>query len=287
MDGHQAVAEDAMTESRDHTDEASPAPEGSEPEGATVDSDRASPATESAQPDEIVPRQVVEAVLFSADTPMPPAKIAAVLGVGDARDVRGYVKELNEQYEVEGRTFRIEQIAGGYRMMTLPAFKTWLVKLHKSRQESKLTPAAMETLAIIAYKQPATRAEIESVRGVAVGDIVNRLREMNLVKIVGRAEDLGRPMLYGTTKRFLEVFGLPGLDALPQVESLSSAAAGLRVTSEPAAEEAEASSASSAASAEPEVEPPNTEAIGATTPEDQSTSDADPEPENDPPPANG
>ncbi len=268
-----------MTESRDHTDES--APEGSDPQGATADSDESSPATESAQPDEIVPRQVVEAVLFSADTPMPPAKIAAVLGVGDARDVRLYVTELNEQYEAGGRTFRIEQIAGGFLMMTLPAFNTWLAKLHKTRQESKLTPAAMETLAIIAYKQPATRAEIESVRGVAVGDIVNRLREMNLVKIVGRAEDLGRPMLYGTTKRFLEVFGLPGLDALPQVESLSSAAAGLRVTSEPATDEADA------ASAEPEIEPSNVEAIAETDPEDRSTSDADPAPENDPPQATG
>ena len=279
MDGHQAVAEDAMTESRDYADES--APDGSDPQGATVDSGGNESATKSAQPDEIIPRQVVEAVLFSADTPMPPAKIAAVLGVGDARDVRRYVKELNEQYEAEGRTFRIEQIAGGFRMMTLPAFKTWLTKLHKTRQESKLTPAAMETLAIIAYKQPATRAEIESVRGVAVGDIVNRLREMNLVKIVGRAEDLGRPMLYGTTKRFLEVFGLPGLDALPQVESLSSAAAGLRVTSEPATDEADA------ASAEPEIEPSNVEAIAETDPEDRSTSDADPAPENDPPQATG
>lgn len=170
---------------------------------------------------EIHPRRVVEAILFAADSPMPPAKIAKVLGVGDARDVRKHIDRLNEEYEEQGRAFRIEQIAGGFQMLTLPAFNTWLGKLLKARQETKLSPAAMETLAIVAYKQPCTRADIEAVRGVAAGDLVNRLREMNLVKIVGRAEDLGRPLLYGTTRRFLEVFGLPSLEDLPQVEALS------------------------------------------------------------------
>jgi segregation and condensation protein B len=105
-------------------------------------------------------------------------------------------------------------------MLTLPAYNHWLAKLLRSRQESKLSSAALETLAIVAYKQPCTRADVEAVRGVAVGDMLNRLREMNLVKIVGRAEDLGRPMLYGTTRKFLEVFGLPSLEELPQVEAL-------------------------------------------------------------------
>lgn len=173
---------------------------------------------------EIHPRRVVEAILFAADSPMPPAKIAKVLGVGDARDVRKHIDRLNEEYEEQGRAFRIEQIASGFQMLTLPAFNSWLSKLLKARQETKLSPAAMETLAIIAYKQPCTRADIEAVRGVAAGDLVNRLREMNLVKIVGRAEDLGRPLLYGTTRRFLEVFGLPSLEDLPQVEALSSGA---------------------------------------------------------------
>ncbi len=173
---------------------------------------------------EIVPRHVVEAILFAADSPMPAAKISSVLGVGDARDVRKHIEALNQSYATNGNSFRIELIAGGYQMMTLPAYNTWLAKLLRTRQETKLSPAAMETLAIVAYKQPCTRAEVEAVRGVAVGDVINRLREMNLVKIVGRAEDLGRPMLYGTTKRFLEVFGLPSLNDLPRVEALSSGA---------------------------------------------------------------
>jgi segregation and condensation protein B len=109
-------------------------------------------------------------------------------------------------------------------MLTLPAYHTWLAKLLRARQDSKLSGAALETLAIVAYKQPCTRADVEAIRGVAAGDMLNRLREMNLVKIVGRGEDLGRPLLYGTTKRFLEVFGLPSLEDLPQVAALSSGA---------------------------------------------------------------
>ena len=105
-------------------------------------------------------------------------------------------------------------------MLTLPAYNTWLTKLVRTRNDARLSPAALETLAIVAYKQPVLRAEIEDIRGVQCGEVINRLREMNLVKIVGRAEDLGRPMLYGTTKRFLEVFGLASLEDLPQVEQL-------------------------------------------------------------------
>ncbi|MFQ5424183.1 MAG: SMC-Scp complex subunit ScpB, partial [Phycisphaerae bacterium] len=190
-----------------------------------LDGDAADPVTSPGSGDdgveEIVPERVVEAVLFSADSPLPAAKIASVLGVGTGRDVRQHIESLNRQYAEHGQAFRIEQIAAGYQMMTLPAYNTWLRKLLRARQEARLTPAAMETLAIVAYKQPCTRAEVEAVRGVAVGEVMNRLRDMNLVKIVGRAEDLGRPMLYGTTKRFLEVFGLPSLNDLPKVEALA------------------------------------------------------------------
>jgi segregation and condensation protein B len=164
--------------------------------------------------------RIVEAILFASDVPLPPAKIATILGVGNARDVRNHVDALNAQYVDWALSFRIEEIAGGYQMMTLPAYNTWLAKLLRTRQETRLSPAALETLAIVAYKQPCTRADIEAIRGVAAGDLLNRLREMNLVRIVGRAEDLGRPLLYGTTKRFLQFFGLPSLEDLPQVEAL-------------------------------------------------------------------
>ncbi len=227
MDGVPATLEDAMTGGEHTPPEAEAAPPANEAEpAAQASADNAADAAASRGSahdgvDEIVPERVVEAVLFSADSPLPAAKIASVLGVGTARDVRKHIESLNRQYAEHGHAFRIEQIAAGYQMMTLPAYNTWLRKLLRARQEARLTPAAMETLAIVAYKQPCTRAEVESVRGVAVGEVMNRLRDMNLVKIVGRAEDLGRPMLYGTTKRFLEVFGLPSLNDLPQVEALA------------------------------------------------------------------
>ena len=238
MDGV-TLETDPMTDQQDTTPEADPGPDASSVEPAGLDSlpgDGApademtgaeaatSPAGQADEPTEILPHRVVEAILFASDSPMPAAKIAQVLGVGNARDVRKHIEELNRQYAEWKLSFRVEEIAGGFQMMTLPAYNTWLAKLLRARQETRLSQAAMETLAIVAYKQPCTRADVEVVRGVAAGDLLNRLREMNLVKIVGRAEDLGRPLLYGTTKRFLEVFGLPSLEDLPQVEALASGA---------------------------------------------------------------
>ncbi|HUN81736.1 MAG TPA: SMC-Scp complex subunit ScpB [Phycisphaerae bacterium] len=189
----------------------------------------------------IEPMRVVEAVLFASDAPLTPARIASIVGVGDARDMKKHIAALNEQYAAQGLSFRIEEIAGGFRMLTLPAYNTWLTKLLRARDETKLSQAAMETLAIVAYKQPVTRADVEAIRGVAAGDMLNRLREMNLVKIVGRAEDLGRPLLYGTTRNFLEVFGLGALEDLPQVEVLRSGSSQVAAAAatEPAAPPAE------------------------------------------------
>ena len=169
---------------------------------------------------QIAPEQVVEAILFHSDAPLALPKIVSILGVGSARDVRAHIDALNRRYESTGAVFRIEQIAGGYQILTLPAFNTWIRRLKQTRQDTRLSSAALETLAVVAYKQPVVRAEIEAVRGVAAGEMLNRLRELGLIRIVGRAEDVGRPMLYGTTKRFLEVFGLSSLEELPAVEQL-------------------------------------------------------------------
>lgn len=171
-------------------------------------------------PVEVSPERIVEAILFSSDSPLPPAKIVSILGVGSARDVRHHVEMLNQRYKDAGSSFRIEKLAGGYQMLTLPEFNPWIKRLKQSRQDSRLSQAALETLAVVAYKQPVVRAEIEAVRGVAAGEMLNRLRELGLVKIVGRAEDVGRPLLYGTTRRFLDVFGLGSLEDLPAVEEL-------------------------------------------------------------------
>jgi len=175
---------------------------------------------------EITTESTVEALLFATDSPLPAPRIAQILGVGTARDVKKHIAALNARYEQTGASFRIEELAGGFQMLTLPAYNTWLAKLLRVRRETRLTPAALETLAVVAYRQPALRAEVEAIRGVAVGDVLNRLREMGLVKIVGRAEIVGRPLLYGTTRKFLEVFGLASLDDLPEVGALPDPEAG-------------------------------------------------------------
>ncbi len=164
---------------------------------------------------------IVEAILFATDTPLPAPKIAEIAGDGNARDVKKHIATLNETYAQRGAAFRIEEIAGGFQMLTLPVYNERLSKMLQVRRETRLSQAALETLAIVAYKQPILRADVEAIRGVAVGEVLNRLRELNLVKIVGRAEDIGRPLLYGTTKKFLDVFGLCSLDDLPQDQELA------------------------------------------------------------------
>jgi len=162
---------------------------------------------------------VIEAVLFASDEPLTPARLGTIVETG-VKQIREHIKNLNDKYEANKNAFRIEQIAGGYQMLTLSPYNHWLNRLLRVRGDSKLSPAALETLAIIAYKQPVIRADIEAIRGVAAGEVIRGLMYKGLVKIVGRAEVLGRPMLYGTTKKFLEVFGLNSLKDLPKIEEL-------------------------------------------------------------------
>ncbi len=162
---------------------------------------------------------VIEAVLFASDEPLTAARLANIVEV-TAKQIREHIENLNSKYQANNHAFRIEQIAGGYQMLTLSSYNHWLKQLLRARSETKLSPAALETLAIIAYKQPVIRADIEAIRGVAVGEVIRSLCYKGLVKIVGRAEVLGRPMLYGTTKKFLEVFGLNTLKDLPKIEEL-------------------------------------------------------------------
>jgi segregation and condensation protein B len=179
------------------------------------------------QSDESTPEQdaaptmesVVEAVLFASDESLTDSRLANIVETS-AKQIRQHIKNLNDKYQANNNAFRIEQIAGGYQMLTLSTYNHWLKKLLRARSDTKLSPAAMETLAIIAYKQPVMRADIEAIRGVAVGEVIRSLSYKGLVRIVGRAEVLGRPMLYGTTKKFLEVFGLNTLKDLPKVQEL-------------------------------------------------------------------
>lgn len=162
----------------------------------------------------------VEAILITTDRPLASKKLAKILGHAAAHDVDQAIERLNTIYAETDRSFRVERIAGGWQIHTLPTFREILAAHHRARGETRLTPAAIETLAIIAYRQPILRADIESIRGVASGEVVRGLMDRKLVKIVGRAEELGRPMLYGTTRQFLELFGLADLKDLPKIEEL-------------------------------------------------------------------
>jgi segregation and condensation protein B len=168
--------------------------------------------------------QRVEALLFASERSLSETKMKTVLGIEDddaTKQIKVAIETLNSSYDSEARAFRIERIAGGYRVMTREELAPLVSRLHAERQQQKLSQAALETLSIIAYRQPVMRAEIEVIRGVACGDVLRGLMDRRLVKIVGRAEELGRPMLYGTTKEFLAIFGLANLNDLPDVQGLA------------------------------------------------------------------
>jgi len=166
----------------------------------------------------------VEALLFAADRPLSDARIAELLGIAGKSKITSAIRDavdaLNEVYKAGGCAFKIEQVAGGRQVLTLPAFAPIVARLRGEKQQTRLTQPAIETLAIVAYRQPIQRVEIESIRGVACGEVLRGLLERRLVRIVGRAEELGRPMLYGTTTEFLKVFGLSSLADLPQSKEL-------------------------------------------------------------------
>ncbi|MBC8201989.1 MAG: SMC-Scp complex subunit ScpB [Planctomycetes bacterium] len=167
--------------------------------------------------------QRVEALLFASERSLSETKMKTVLGIDceDAtKQITKAIESLNESYDDSNRAFRVERIAGGYRVMTREELAPLVSRLHAERQQQKLSQAALETLSILAYRQPVMRAEIEVIRGVACGEVLRGLLERRLVKIVGRAEELGRPMLYGTTKDFLNIFGLASLKDLPEVQGL-------------------------------------------------------------------
>jgi segregation and condensation protein B len=138
--------------------------------------------------------------------------------LADATEARTLIRRLNERYEKVGRAFRIEEVGGGFEMLTKPQFAPWLRRLGHVPPEERLTAAGMEVLAIIAYRQPVMRADIEAIRGVSSEEVLKQLLSRDLVRISGRSEELGRPYLYGTTKRFLKMFGLKSLEKLPRAD---------------------------------------------------------------------
>ena len=164
-------------------------------------------------------KQALETILFVATHPLAPKKLVEIIGDVETKDIREIVEELNLSYEKTNRVFRIDPVADGLQMHTLPEHKKWAQAL-ETVKTIKLSPAVMETLAIIAYKQPITRAGIEFIRGVDSSHTIRRLMQQKLVRIVGREMLPGRPGIYGTTKNFLEVFGLTNLKYLPNLSEL-------------------------------------------------------------------
>jgi len=178
--------------------------------------------------------QVVEALLFSAQKPLPARELLrAIKGAGDADElipnefsrateahVAAALEQLKIEYIEQSRAFQLVEKSEGWQLVSDPAYAAWVRQLFPAAKPSRLTPPSLETLAIIAYRQPITRADVEAVRGVAVDGVLQSLMERGLVKISGRAEVPGRPLLYETTQFFLEHFGLRDLDELPNAEEL-------------------------------------------------------------------
>ncbi len=161
----------------------------------------------------------IEAILLAADEPLTPRRLAAAAGI-EAAAVRPQVRKLQALYDRDGTAFRVEEAAGGFQLQTRPEYHPWLMRLRRSGSDLRLSAPARETLAIVAYRQPIMRADIEAIRGVQTSDVLRQLMEKGLVRIAGRDDSLGRPVLYGTTKKFLQVFGLRGLRDLPLAEQL-------------------------------------------------------------------
>ncbi len=160
----------------------------------------------------------IEAVLFLSREPLASRKIAQLADVADGTLVRALIRRLNDRYRKNKSAFYVYEVAGGFQLRTAPEFAPWLLRLQEAPIEPRLTNSALETLSIVAYEQPILRANIEQIRGVHCGDVLRQLLEQNLVKIVGRSEELGRPFLYGTTKKFLQTFGLMRIEDLPHRE---------------------------------------------------------------------
>jgi segregation and condensation protein B len=167
----------------------------------------------------------IEAALLAADEPLNARRLAAIAGIKHAAEAKRLVHKLRDFYEQDRSAFQVEELAGGFQLLTRPQYHPFLAGLRRGSGEQRLSSAARETLAIVAYRQPIMRAEVEAIRGVQCGEMLRQLMEKGLVRIAGRHDSLGRPVLYGTTRKFLQVFGLKSLRELPSVGELQMPAA--------------------------------------------------------------
>jgi len=164
------------------------------------------------------PVDVLEALLFASDTPLEAERIQEVLELGSPGAARELAEALRGRLDAEGRALQLVEVGGGFRLVTRPELAPWLVKLARSKTRSRLSRPALETLAIVAYRQPVSRPEVDAVRGVNSEGVLDNLLDRRMIRIGGRKDSPGRPFLYETTREFLVAFGLRDLNDLPKVE---------------------------------------------------------------------
>ncbi len=169
----------------------------------------------------------LEAVLFLAREPLSTRKLANLAKLADGTEARTLLRLLGRRYDQRSSAMQVVDVAGGVQLLTRPQLAPWISRLHGSGEEMRLSAPALETLSVVAYRQPVVRAEVEAVRGVQCGEILRVLMERDLLRIVGRADEMGRPFLYGTTKSFLQVFGLRRLEQLPLIDQIRNVEGGV------------------------------------------------------------
>lgn len=179
-------------------------------------------ANEEELEDEARAKQIIEALLFAAGKPLTVPDIRKTVKSLTPTQICTLIVDIQKEYEESNRSFEIVQVANGYEIVTKKEFAPWILKVELQKKAKQVTQSALETLAILAYKQPITRAEIEEIRGVDASGVVSTLMERNLIKIVGKKDVPGRPFLYGTTDKFLEHFGLPSIKDLPNIDEIRS-----------------------------------------------------------------
>ena len=193
-------------------------PQDEEPATEPEPQSESEPDDKKAQVTPLLRRQV-EAILFASEQPVSPRRIALALKEREAL-IKAAVRDLAAEYDLQNRAFGVIEIAGGFQILTRPEYGELIGKLYEQSRQTRLSQAALETLAIVAYKQPVMRVEVEDIRGVGVQTMLKHLLDMGLLRVAGRSDALGRPLLYGTTRKFLITFGLKSPKDLPSVEDL-------------------------------------------------------------------
>jgi len=176
-------------------------------------------------------KSILEALLFINERPIEVGELTEVLEVS-RKETEVALEELSLEYKERSSGICIVKVAGGYQMCSAPDNEAWVKKMYQERSKQKLSTASLETLAVIAYKQPVTRVEIEAIRGVNVDGVARKLSELGLVKIAGRKDVIGKPFLYITTRKFLEYFGINSLKDLPKLEEFAALAGGDKINTE-------------------------------------------------------